>query len=270
MGQKEFDRNWTGLENRLHITTGLRAESSQHVICDRMRSARVNYSHGETLLANAQLANVQLLVEDFELISTHDSVLFRGFKKALRNCEKHEPYFGLRMEIRMAASLISKGVTFEKSETPDFVVTVGRKFGIECTSCFILLGEAHEPRSLDYKIVSSIRKKIALAYHTTPLILAIDITNLLFHDGKPTFPNILTDMEKLHPNIEQAVAGSAFDSMLAFFYFWTPTNSGNGATFTIGYNRYDSSEMASIVLSFLDTHFPKGDYWKEGRVHEVV
>jgi hypothetical protein len=270
MGQKEFDENWSHLAHRLNLVSGLRADSSPHILCERMRRARVNYTRGEALLANAQLANVQFLVEDFERIRSHDSDLFSHFKRELKRCIKHESYFGLRMEIRMASTLIAKNVAFEKSEAPDFVIIMGRKFGIECTSAFLQLGEEHQPKDLDYKIQSSIRKKTEIIYHTFPLILTIDISNLLFHDGKPTFPNVLIDMDKLRPKLEKLVANSIFDSMLAFFYYWTPTNSGNGVKLTIGYNRYDSPLMAGAILNFLDKRYPMGDSWQEGRVHEVV
>lgn len=270
MTQTEFDANWSAVAEKLEEIIGLRAKTSIHPLCRRLRRAAYNYSKGDKSLANAQLANAQHLLHEFTLIHVYDERLFKSFKRNFTKIRNHENYFGFRMELEMASSLISKKVRFQKSEAPDFVVEFRSEFGIECNSCHLQIGKTHESGDLSYKILSSLKTKSSNSYHISPLILAIDISNLLYHDSKEESSNVLSDADNLRDKLQEAVTESKFDALLTFFYYWTSANSLGSVKFSAAYNRYDAEKSSLSVISFLDKYYPYGDHREEGRVHEVV
>ena len=83
---------------------------------------------------NVEIAKLRTLVIDLQTIEKYDKKLLIKFKKKIADSSKNLGiYFGVRMEIKIAASLIDKGMNFTKTESPDFTID---EYGIylECTS----------------------------------------------------------------------------------------------------------------------------------------
>lgn len=271
MGLQEFNRNWNLLALQLQGLTGLKPSHTEHPLLEWLVAARKNYYSGNMRLGCAQATYVKFALEDLRTIKSHNQDLYKYFKRELRR--KHLPrenYFVLRMELRMASSLISKRVPFEKSESPDFIAESRRQIGIECTSVHLQLEDRQESKDLVYKIESVIKNKSKYNYKTPLNFLAVDISNLLFHEGKDSFPKSLADIDNIRPKIRKTVEASLFQSVLAFSYSWIPLPDSNGVKLNAFYWRFDQGTMKHACRLFLDKHFPKGDVWAIAHHHETV
>lgn len=265
-----FKNNWDSIHSKLNELVPLIFKQKSHPLCEWLYASRRNYQDGKLRLGCAQAAYVNFVVEDLEKVKSFDPKIFALLKKELKRPMPSDIYFGIRLELRIASSLSSKRINFIKSETPDFIINRKPKIGIECTSCHLKLGKSHEPKELAYKLESAINKKSKYTYQTSSNILAVDITNLLFHEGKPNNPISLSDKDIVTKELSKYIENSAFESVIAFSYSWTPTAVGNGATLHNFYWRYDKVSLSKSIKKFLDTHFPKGDFWVEAHQHEKV
>ncbi|UHQ18811.1 hypothetical protein LVB87_11525 [Lysobacter sp. KIS68-7] len=267
MGIVEFMTQWEQLAKRLERLFGDSTSSlSHHPVMKWLHGARDAYLSGERVQGCARAAFAQFAVEDLERILAHDENLFRHFKKALRRDRSATAYFGIRQEIRMAASLITKGIDFNKSEAPDF--TLG-ELGLECTSAHLVKG-APTNRSLAYKLASAIAKKSQTAYSTRLNVLAIDMSNLLFHEGVGSTTNTLSWTEELQASLQEGVNRSPFQAVLCFAYAWVQAGPAGGATLSNYYSRVDRDEMDSLPKAFLDNHFPSGSIWVYAQLQKHV
>ena len=267
---KFFENNWNSNYSQLKDLIPLIFKQKSHPLCEWLYASRRNYHEGNFRLGCAQAAYVKLAIEDLQKVKGYDSEIFAFFKRELKRPLPSDTYFGLRLELRIASSLVSKRLNFQKSEAPDFIITGRSTIGIECTSCHLQLGKTHELRDLTYKLDSAIKNKSKYTYQTSNNILAVDISNLLFHEGKCYFPVNLADKDLLKKKLTKNLEKSAFQSVIAFSYSWTPTQVGNGATLHNFYWRYDKSSISETAQDFLNDHFPKGDFWIEAHQHEKV
>ena len=270
MGLTDFRKNLDAVRAQLRDLTGLTVGGRTHPLTEWLARAEKNYLAGKKRLGCAQAAYAKFVSEDLQKVKDHDPKLHREFKKGLKRIRENKDYFGWRMEVRMASALISKGVLFEKSETPDFLMPDKSGIGIECTSCHLKLGKSQNPKELTYKISSAIKGKSQHKYAVSRVLLAIDISNLLFHEGKEDFPIILADKDKGALGIQNELDTSPFDGLLAFGYAWTHAPVGNGATLKSYYWRLVSATASSECIGFLDRWYPPGDLWVEAHLHERV
>ncbi len=268
--QINFENNWNLINSQLKDLIPLSFKQKSHPLCEWLYASRRNYREGKFRLGCAQAAYVKFAIEDLQKVKIYDSEIFAFFKRELKRPLSSDIYFGLRLELRIASSLAAKRLKFQKSEAPDFIITGRPAIGIECTSCHLQLGTTQELRDLTYKLDSAINNKSKYTYQTTNNILAVDITNLLFHEGKPFFPINLADKDLLKKRLTKNLKKSSFQSVIAFSYSWTPTQVGNGATLHNFYWRYDKDSITETAKEFLNVHFPKGDFWIEAHQHEQV
>ncbi len=270
MNSADFKKNLDVVRDKLQDLTGIIDVERSHPLTEWLTRAENNYMAGKKRLGCAQAAYAKFVSEDLQKIKDHDHALHREFKKGLKRIRENKDYFGWRMEVRMASALISKEVLFEKSETPDFLIPDKNGMGIECTSCHLDLSKSHNPKKLTYKISSAIRNKSKHKYAVSSVLLAIDMSNLLFHEGKEDFPTVLADKDKVALEIKNELDASPFDGLLAFGYAWTHASVGNGVTLTNYYWRFESSTAFSECIEFLDQWYPCGDHWVEAHLHERV
>jgi len=265
-----FEENWKILRDKLNNLLPLVSGNTSHLLIDRLLSSKKNYEKGKKRLGCAEACYVQFVLEDLDLIKKYDTSQFNYFRRELRRKQlPEETYFGLRLEIRISASLITKNIKFTKSETPDFIIN-DKQLGIECTSTHISLSSNIKPQEVLYKIQAVINKKNEYEYKTSKTILMIDVSNLLFHEGNEYCNKILADRDNSYPVLEKDVNDSKFFSLIYFSYAWVPVEGSNGATLHNLYYRIDSKKIDKNTMMFLDTHFPLGDIWVEGHLRKIV
>lgn len=265
-----FIENWINLEKKLTDLLPFLYRNTSHLLSSRLLSAKKSYEKGEKRLGCAEACYVKFIVEDLSLIKNYDVNLFNYFRKELKRKElPEETYFGLRLEIRTSASLIKKSIEFTKSETPDFIIN-NTQLGIECTSAHISLHGNTKPNEVLYKVQEAIKKKNKYQYKTSKIILLLDVSNLLFHEGNKYCNKILADKDNTYPVLGKNVNDSKFLSLIYFSYAWVPVKGSNGATLHNLYCRIDNKKVDRDTMMFLNVHFPLGDMWVEGHLRKTV
>lgn len=201
---------------------------------------------------DVEIAKLIMLVRHLQIIEKHDQKLLRLFRKMIHDTSKNwGTYFGVRMEINMAASLIQKEIDFIKAESPDFVIP---EYGvcIECTSTHRNNGST----SLVDKIRSAIAQKSKKTYCTSSTILSMDITNIssTYEESDNT---LLAQKDALKRVVEQIIkdTNSNYGSILLFSYFMDLRD-----YFHSGYWRVDSKDITPALLGFLNKYFPFGEF----------
>lgn len=245
-------------------------EQREHPIVNHLIAARRDYYSNEKRLGCAKATYAKLAIEDLQIIAEHDHDLLRHFKNELHRLLALPNYFGLRLEIRIAASLIAKAVHFQKSEAPDFVLTDWQGVGIECTSAHLDLKSMKRPEQVVYKVGSAIDNKSRHKYTTQLTILALDVSNLLFHEGQEQCLKVLAEQDKSRPVLEKQVNDSVFQSLLYFGYTWERLKEAHGVRLHSGYWRIDRNGIDPISKDFLDFKFPFGDMWVLGGLFRTV
>jgi hypothetical protein len=219
---------------------------------------------GDRILGCARAAYAKLTVEDLREIGDYDGSLLAYFRRELRRPPTADTYFGLRLEIHIAKTLIHHTILFGKSETPDFKLTALPSHGIECTSAHIDLRSTKEPGSVIRKIEYAINDKNSYNYSMKFTILAIDVSSLLFHEGQKECAKILHDKDKAIQALSKTVSNSRFQSVVYLYYDWDEVAGGNGVNLQSNYTRIDRDCIDSNTAKILDSIFHKGDVWKWG------
>ena len=202
---------------------------------------------------NVEIAKLNMLVRDLQTIEKHDRTLLSRFKRIIRNTRNHwETYFGVRIEIYIASSLIRREVNFVKAESPDFTIPKHEVF-IEC---------AHTHRSnsgsanLIDKIRSAITQKSKKTYCNSSTILCMDITNIAAtYEGSEN--ELLSKKDSLRRAVEIILqdVNSNYGSILLFSYFMDLNN-----YFHSGYWRIDNKNITLSLLGFLNKYYPLGEF----------
>jgi hypothetical protein len=201
------------------------------------------YNRGDGLNGNIELLKLQLLVEDLRRIEAHSDKLLRYFSAQLHKTKYYQSYFGLRMEIRTAASLIEKGIIFFKAESPDFTVS-DRNVYIECGSIHVTSAHVR----LETQIAKPLKGKSVKGYCTPSTALFIDCTNLLFRA-----PN--TSDQDVRAEVGTVLSSTDFGSTLLFDYHVTADGRLHHS-----YYRIDNSVIDNNLLQFLTEYYPLGSY----------
>jgi hypothetical protein len=202
---------------------------------------------------NVEIAKLSMLVKHLQTIEKHDKILLSGFKKIICNTSKDwGTYFGVRIEINIAASLIRKEVNFVKTESPDFTIPKYEVF-IECVN-------THRSNSgsanLIDKIRSAITQKSKKTYCNPSTVLCMDITNIAA-TNEESENELLANKDEVKRVVEKILkdANSNYGSVLLFSYFLDLQGS-----FHSGYWRIDNKNIEPALLGFLDEYFPFGEF----------
>jgi hypothetical protein len=259
-----FDRNLKDVERQLAQLTGLSITQASHPLVQHLVKARQNYLGGDRMLGCARATYVKLIVQELHEIGDYDHSLLRHFRRELRRPPSMDTYFGLRLEINIAKTLIHHSVPFGKTETPDFVLAALPSHGIECTSAHINLENTKVPHGVMQKIEYAIKNKNGYPYSTKFNVLAIDVSNLLFHEGQRECEKTLRDKDVAVRVLQSAIDSSSFQSVIYLYYAWEPAGGGNGVTLRSCYSRLDRDRVDRPTSELLDLIFPKGDMWMLG------
>jgi len=212
----------------------------------------VYHNKGDYDNRDVEIAKLGLLVQQLQRIEKYDKNLLKEFKKKIYEVRKNwELYFGVRMEINAAASLIKENVKFVKTESPDFTIPDKSTY-IECGS--IHVAETHSVNIVD-KIRSVIVEKSRKPYCNPATALFLDTTNVDFHCLKESTVTTDEEIKKIVDNILENTK-SRFGSVLLFSYFMTMSKD-----FHSGYLRIDNSTIDKALLKFLDEYYPISGFW---------
>lgn len=272
MSQHDFENKLDELSRKIKFL-GVDLSKKESPIVERLNIARQRYAEGDKVKGCANACYVKFLAEDLELIKNEKSEEYKKIKKIIRSdLASQENCFGGRMEISMAALLAKKRIDFLKSETPDFLITNISGLGIECGSAHLELNRESPLKSIVYKVESIINQKGGKKYSVPKIILAVDVSNLVFHEGiDPSFA-VMHDKDKSHPVLIKAIDNSNFVSLTYFSYSWVALDGSlkSGATLHHLYSRIDRTSIDAESKAFLDKHWPLGDLWIEARTGKHI
>lgn len=221
---------------------------SQTYLGQWTRRVLLHHNAGHYKERDLDLTTLVMLRKHLEEIQAHDPNLFAGFKRELRKCMEADNYFGLRMEINTAASLIRKGANFLKRESPDFAVTLpnGKAF-VEC-------GSAHFTKPKGYnvaaKLAANILGKCQKPYANPATARFMDTTNIFSAD-----PRAYEDhLEHLKDHVRSCLPSDKYGSVLLFTYL----QNADTNRFESAYVRADGDAIDPVLSSFLDAFYPTG------------
>ena len=174
--------------------------------------------------------------------------LYKFFKNEIKNAGPYDNFFGIRFELNIAASLIRKGISFKKQETPDFVLSEEmNNIGIECSS--VRTRKFEKKPDLNYKIIAQLREKKKRKYSTQNTLLFLDATNIAHQLNNN---RIQLDYPSLKDETFEANSDGFFDAILIFFYVFNSFTNRFEST----YLRVDSDKITNASKRFLDAYYP--------------
>lgn len=235
---------WDGHDYK---STGLKTPIGESVIM-----VGVYHNKGDHDNRDVEIAKLGLLVQHLQRIEKYDKNLLKEFKNKIYEVRNNwELYFGLRMEINVAASLIMKNVKFVKTEAPDFTI-LDKRIYIECGSIHVIKTES---LNMIDKIRSAIVNKSNKPYCSPATALFLDTTNI---DFSYLSKGMLMAEDEIKRSVKCVLesAKSKFGSLLLFSYFMTVNK-----VFHSGYLRVDNSTINKALLEFLDVHYPISRFW---------
>ena len=210
------------------------------------------HNRGQIQLRDLEIAMLQLLAKQLKNIEDYDTNLLKGFRRQIHRNNTWEQYFGIRMEINIAASLINKNAKFDKAESPDFIIHRKGDVYIECGSIHIA-----KPNDdfLRKKISSVISKKSNKSYCNSTTALCVDTTNIFFHSAlrKDFFT---TDVLKGYTKDTLKNVKSEFGSVILFAYMLNQ----NLNRYESNYLRIDNKNIDEELMKLLNDFFPLGKH----------
>lgn len=215
--------------------------------------AGIFHNKGDYSQRNVEIAKLSMLAKHLKTIEKYDNGLLDTFKKIVRDTSKNwGTYFGVRLEINIAASLIEKKVGFFKTESPDFTIKECGVY-IECASI-------HRSNAGTAKLVDKIRSVIAVksrkAYCNPSTALCVDITNVSATTDESE-NELLASRDGMRGIVKQIFkeTESRYGSIMLFSYFMDLNS-----VFYSGYCRFDNEGMISALADFLDRCYPLGEF----------
>jgi hypothetical protein len=200
-----------------------------------------------------KLCSLLLLVRHLDEIQKHDIKLLEALRRTFVIANRKGDYYGWRMEINTAASLIRKGVSFTKQESPDFVLTENQA-SIECGSSHIPT-ESKSNRPLT-KLKRTVRQKSAKPYCNSATALFLDVTNL-YANAILSDPSVFDKFElRRQLTVESMNYGNKYGSILLFSYSMNARRE-----YRSNYMRVDLDATDQALAGFLDEHYPIGAFW---------
>ena len=232
---------------------GYKSVGSRTPIGESILMAGIFHNKGDYSRRNVEIAKLSMLVKHLRTIEKYDQRLLDTFKKKLRDTSKNwGTYFGVRLEINIAASLIEKKVIFVKTESPDFTIRECEVY-MECASI-------HRSNVGSAKLINKIRSVIAgkskKAYCNLSTALFVDTTNVSA-TSEESEDKLLSSKGGLQEIVKQMLkdTNSSYGSILLFSYFMDLNGS-----FHSGYWRIDNVNIIPALSSFLDKYYPLGEF----------
>lgn len=238
------------LKRLLNIESGSEV-GTNHPLTQNFVAIDNYHKQGKLDLRNMLIGKIRLLVKHLKDIEKHDPSLLEHFRKKMLKVRDRE-YYGERLEINIASSLIRKNVKFTKSESPDFKKIDNLDIHIECSSAH-LTQEIKDEKRLQGKLRKAILKKSKKGYARPNVALFLDITNIYYHDIKTG--SEFTFKENLHKFVRKVLTKSKFGSVILFSYLLDPDKK----QYFSNHVRIDNTKINDNLLNFLNSYFPLGN-----------
>lgn len=211
------------------------------------------HEEGDLLGRDSEILKLQFLFKHLEEIRGNDKASYRRACKLLRRARNEDQYFGARMEIYTAASLIRKNVEFKCRESPDYEL-LGEFSGL-----FVECGSAHiKGSNLDIvkKINLTVINKCKKPYANRSTMLMLDMTNIYFHG---LFVKEHITIDDVRFAITSAIATSGYGSVLLLSY---GLNEGSTKIFS-NFIRVDSIDISKKLEKFVNIMYPIGGSFEQ-------
>jgi len=232
---------------------GYASKGSRTPVGESILMAGIFHNKGDYSQRNVEIAKLIILVKHLQTIERYGQGLLNTFKKIIHDTSKNwGTYFGVRLEINLAASLIEKKVSFVKTESPDFTI---RECGVYMECASIHRSNVGSSKLID-KIRSVVAGKSKKEYCNPSTALCVDITNVLATTDESE-NELLASQDEMKGIIKQMLrnTNSSYGSIMLFSYFMDLKS-----CFHSGYVRTDNENIAPKLLDFLDKYFPIGEF----------
>jgi hypothetical protein len=250
-----FENRFLVLIARLNRIMGrqftLKKQQALTPIEKALYSIWIHNRSGDTVKRDSEFERMVMLIHALLNAKKHKPELFSLFKRELNRTGASDSFFGIRFEITIMDMLISKSMSFNKTESPDFSIEHnGNKMFIECGSARLrktIIGD------FKYKVRSVIHEKSNKPYCASNTALFIDVTNLIYNSvfgEKAWTPNTLREIAS--NEIESTKYGS-----IALFCYLVNRDLGR---YECVYIRVDSQNIDVGLYHLLNEIVPSGDH----------
>jgi hypothetical protein len=223
---------------------------NKHPIRQAIDSVLIHHANKDFASRDYINGIITMLVKNLQEVKNGDEKTFKTFSKSIVN-SNDDTYFGIRMEISTAASLIRYNIEFEKTESPDFTL------GGEWTGLFIECGSVHlsqvkdSSKDLKYKISSVLKEKGRKVYDNDSTALFVDFTNINFQNMVKHFTQ---EESNLKNYVYHILKGLKFGSVILFFYMVNMDSN----KYQWKYHRIDNTYPHELLVKFLNSTYPLG------------
>lgn len=216
---------------------------------DPVALVRKCLDRGSLVEAAGELYQLEFFCKHLNDVRCARQDVFDELTRRMQQCAQPDNFYGLRMETRIASSLVRKGLGFELRERPDFSID-GDSLFIECASVW---PNTSDPAK-DYRarVASAIQAKNRKRYATYKTILALENTSVIaamVDHGK------LENDTDFHAFLSPLTNEMHFGSVLLF------STAYSQRTFQIisTYDRMDSPSIDETLRAFVERFFPRQD-----------
>lgn len=201
------------------------------------------------LSRNAEIIKLKFLFKHLDELRINHKTAYKRARKLLRKAKKEDQYFGARMEVYTAASLVRAGIKFNCRESPDYELTKDFEgVFIECGSAHITGGSTDLVKKVSLSVINKCKKP----YANRSTLLMLDITNPIFH-GLSSENRCATD--DIRASVSEAINGSGYGGVLLLSYGINETVTKIFSNFI----RIDHGSADSKLIEFLNRVYPFGN-----------
>lgn len=203
---------------------------------------------GDTRGRDAEIVKLYFLFKHLQELSQNHPEAYARVRKTIRKAPNEAQYFGARMEVYVAASLVRAGVAFQCRESPDYEILGNRKkVFIECGSAHIAGKSTDTIKKISLAVSAKCKKK----YANRSTALFLDATNPMLKGLDNDIPD---PTSVLRNSIQEVIKVGGYGSVLLLFYgFNEPVNK-----ISANYIRIDSPEIDSELRACMDKTYPVG------------
>lgn len=216
---------------------------SRFIWLDRM------HHEGDQIGRDIEILKLQFLFKHLEEIRDNHRAAHQRARKLLRRAKREDQYFGARMEVYCAASLIRAAVNFKCRESPDYQLEG------DFSGLFIECGSAHIAGSgtdLIKKLSLSVLNKCKKPYADRNTILMLDVTNIMFHAAR-------LDAEWTTDEVRSAVSAVIDESGYGGVLLMSYGISKDANRIISNFIRVDGSHASTRLKKFLDAVYPRAN-----------
>jgi hypothetical protein len=251
---------YEGLKKSLSMLLGVSTDNQKRPIARNFRQALNYLNSGRIRLAEFHLLLLIGLFNDLRALREARPDVFQYFSRKLGACTRLDQYYGLRFELHVAASLVAKQIPFQKTDPPDFTLTLQEGMAyIECGSTHTR--SVTTEKALHSRLERVVRRKASKGYATPSAALFVDVSSCMSEAARNHFSGFSL---ALPSTIRHALRTDAFGSVLLFHHLILPPDRSPRYTYgengiAMAHTRVDSESIGDALRGLLDAHFPRLD-----------